>query len=61
MFVVLLLLSLVIVDATRYGFCAPPNVELPIFPKQYMYNHGESISVGYPHQYFLRCMKGKWV
>ena len=25
------------------------------FPLQYLYNHGEAISIGYPHVTFARC------
>ena len=59
--VLLFLVYLTSIQAFKYATCHPPQTNgLPIFPKQYIYNHGESISVGYPHKYFLRCINRKW-
>ena len=48
-------------SVSGYSGCNPPTVNDQVFPKQYAYNHGESVSVGYPHKYFLRCMDGQWI
>lgn len=52
---VLFVLICIIHYVICFQTCSPPNVSKPYFPLQYLYNHGESISVGYPHEYFLRC------
>lgn len=51
-----LILSLFIIYAVStvaaYHTCQPPDVKDPCFPKQYEYNHGETVSCAYPHKYF---------
>ena len=59
----LLLLLFTLYFSYTYAFytCQPPQVDEVCFPKQYIYNHGESVSCAYPHKYFLRCFDGIWI
>ena len=58
--VVLLLAFAIIVASAQTNYCPEPKVKDKVIPKQHFYKHGQSIRVGHPHKYFLRCMNGEW-
>lgn len=61
---VVLLLAFAIIGiniaSAQSNYCPEPKVNDQVIPKQYFYKHGQSVRVGHPLKYFLRCMNGKW-